>query len=117
MGILKGVHVLIAEDDFLIASSLEELIETHGGTSLTLSSVAELMRVDPTPFDVALFDRTLSDGEVDEVAQELAAKGLPYAMQSGADLSGDIPEGCIGVLGKPVSETQLVSLLSAYGKS
>lgn len=117
MGKLRGVRVLIAEDDFLIASSLGDLVEAHGGTSLILSSVGELAQVDPTQFDVALLDRTLSDGEVDEVAKELTAKGLPYAIQSGDDLKGEMPEGCIGVLGKPVSETQLINLLSAYGKS
>ena len=84
---LRGIKVLIAEDEAVVAFDLEFTLGDFGCTVLPpVASAAEALalmaRERP---DVALLDVSLNDGPSTPVARELVAAGVPYAVTSGYD--------------------------------
>src|SRR5919199_1047421 len=108
---LRGIRVLIAEDEAVVAFDLEFTLNDFGCTVLPpVASVADALalmaRERP---DVALLDVSLNDGPSTPVAQALAAAGIPYVVTTGYDseqltepLLRDVPQ-----LGKPYQATEL----------
>ena len=119
---LRGIRVMIAEDEAVVAFDLEFTLGDFGCTVLPpVASVADalaLMARDRP--DVALLDVSLSDGPSTPVARELLAAGVPYAVTSGYDteqiaepLLRDVPQ-----LGKPYQATELRdTLLRLVGRA
>ena len=112
---LRGIKVLIAEDEAVVAFDLEFTLNDFGCTVLPpVASVADALallgRERP---DVALLDVSLNDGPSTRVAGELAAAGVPYVVTTGYDseqlgepLLRDAPQ-----LGKPYQSAELHDLL------
>jgi DNA-binding response OmpR family regulator len=110
---LNGLNVVVAEDDFLIAQHIEDLLAERGASAHVVSTVRELLTMDLNGTDVAILDNSLLDGDVRSGAQRLAEAGIPVIYQSGraAEELGS-PKGSIGVLTKPVNEAELLRLLA-----
>jgi DNA-binding NarL/FixJ family response regulator len=112
---LRGIRVMIAEDEAVVAFDLEFTLADFGCAVLPpVASVADalglLARERP---DVALLDVSLNDGPSTPVARELAAAGVPYAVTTGYD-SGQLAEPLLRdapQLGKPYQATELHDLL------
>ena len=118
---LDGRHVLLVEDELLIALDLQLSIEDEGasvdladGVASGLAALARHQESQRLP-DVALLDVRLGDGEVFPVADALAAAGVPIVFHSGhaqvADLSDAYPGAA--VLCKPAPIDRVVSALAA----
>ncbi|GGY52867.1 response regulator [Parvularcula lutaonensis] len=114
---LKGLRVLLAEDDFLIATHLEGILSEHGAQVATVAEVADLMAVDPSTVDVAILDHSLTDGEVDGAAERLSDAGVPLIFQSGRETEIREKWTSATILGKPVRDEVLLETLAAYRKS
>lgn len=82
---LTGLCVLIAEDDFLIAMSLEASVEDLGGSVMgPVATAAEgIARVRRTEPHLAFLDVQLRDGLVTPLAALLTRLGVPFALITG----------------------------------
>jgi DNA-binding NarL/FixJ family response regulator len=106
---MASLHVMIVEDEPLIAMALEMLVQDEDGGVVVgscatvgeaLAAIARSPRV-----DVAMLDCNLGREPVWPVADALAARRVPFAFTSGQGVE-DIPErfASAEVLVKPVPD-------------
>lgn len=86
---LRGLRVLVVEDEAMIAMLLEDML---GELGCALAAVVgrpaqALEAIDRGDVEAAVLDVNLSGGTSDEVAKRLMALGLPYVLATGADPS------------------------------
>lgn len=108
---MPSLHVMIVEDEPLIAMALEMLVQDEGGVVVgpyatvasALAGVAGAQRI-----DVAMLDCNLGNDPVWPVADALAGRGITFAFTSGQGAK-DIPQRFAGevILVKPMPD-QLV---------
>lgn len=84
---LRGLKVLIAEDQAMIALDLTATLTEFGCVVLPAapSNVKALAVLRAERPDAALLDVSLADGSVLPVAEALAAIGVPFAVLTGHD--------------------------------
>ncbi|MEG0182862.1 MAG: response regulator [Stenotrophomonas sp.] len=84
---LKGVRVLVAEDEFAIAMFLAEYLQLKGaeviGPAGDLEALGRLL--DSHAVDAALLDINLGGEKVYPLADRLNAAGTPFLLTSGYD--------------------------------
>jgi CheY-like chemotaxis protein len=80
-------RVLLAEDDELMAMALEDLLIDLGYEVVgPASSIRKaLALIDQTPFDVAILDLALTDGESYPIAERLREGAIPFVFATGRD--------------------------------
>lgn len=84
---VRGLKVLLVEDDAITAFDVEGILRDLGCTIVFVApsveeALATLRKQRP---DVALLDLRLKDGRVTPVAHALAAAGVPFAVVTGYD--------------------------------
>lgn len=108
-------HVLIMEDNFLLAQDLSEVVEQElGGDPVAVSTVAEALKIIPDHFEFAFLDIELSDGVSYPAARKLMLSHIPFIFVSGNErvtLPDDFRD--IPFLSKPVPSGRLVRLTKA----
>ena len=115
MEALAGRTLLVVEDEFLILLDLQYMLEEAGACVVTAASVAEgLKAVESAPFDVAVLDVRLPDGEVFPVAEKLKERDVPLVFHSGhaerTELQENFPSAI--ALSKPAPEMELVEAVA-----
>jgi len=110
----RAFAVLIVEDQALIALNIEDVVRRIGSGAVGCAARVSdaLTLIETTPWDAALLDIRLAQGEtVYPVAERLRAKAIPFAFVTAWD--GDIdPRYCdVPVLRKPFGEAELESCL------
>jgi DNA-binding response OmpR family regulator len=111
---LKGLRVLIVEDEVLIADLVQEMLVDLGcvpiGPATTLDKAHALLANET--IDAALLDVRLGRQEVFSLAQALLGRGVPFAFMSGSGVHG-MPQPWQGhpSLGKPFTPDQLAACL------
>lgn len=110
---LAGMRVLVAEDEFLVAMLLEEMLEDLGckvaGPYATLAAALDCAKHEN--YDVAVIDLNLSGEKADPLIAELAHRNVPLAIASGGyDAAKDFQPTT--VLDKPYSLQQLEQALN-----
>lgn len=107
---LRGVRVLVAEDDAVIALCLRETLRDLGCAVLgPLSSVSETLALLATTHpDVALLDVHMADGAITPAACLLAERNVPMIVTTGDDEACRDPalRGAV-FLRKPYSDVTL----------
>ena len=82
---LKGLRLLIAEDEFLLAIMLEQDLQSCGCSTLGpfggLAQATQAARDEP--FDCAILDVNLNGEAVFPLADELVARAVPFVFLSG----------------------------------
>lgn len=110
---LDGCVVLLVEDEFLILLDLQFLLEGAGATVVTATSVAEGLEAANGPYDAAVLDVRLPDGEVFPVARKLGERNVPIVFHSGhartIDLTAEWPTAV--ALEKPAPERILLAAI------
>jgi CheY-like chemotaxis protein len=113
---LRGVRVLVVEDEGLVAMLIEDLLEDLGctvaGSAATLAEAMEL--VQRGGFDFALLDVNLAGEKVAIVAEALDRRDVPFAFASGYGRTG-LPVGFQNrpILQKPFHQRQLAAIIRA----
>jgi CheY-like chemotaxis protein len=80
---MKILHILIVEDEALIAMDLQQIIEDIvAATFVTEASVAGTKKVLHQDLDFAFLDVDVTNGKTFEIAQLLERKHVPYAFVS-----------------------------------
>jgi len=90
---LKGLRVLVVEDEFLVALEVESALEDFGcsvvGPFAKLAKALDAAR--STPVDGAVLDINLNGEMVYPLAEFLAAKEVPFVFITGYT-AADLPE-------------------------
>ena len=113
---LKGLRVLIAEDEALVLMNLEMMVEDAGGEVVGLARTCAhaLELAENEAIDVAILDVNLADREVYDAADLLAERQIPFAFYSGRakreTLDTRFPKA--GYLSKPSSDDEIIRTLS-----
>lgn len=115
-------HVMVAEDNTLVAGAMRLLFEESGFRVTTCSTVAETVAAAASdPVDVLLLDLGLPDGSGLAALAELRRLGaLPRTVvaltgRDEADVASRcIAAGCAAVLVKPVPVRELIAKVAGW---
>lgn len=82
---LEGVRVLVVEDEFLVATLIEDMLESAGCVvSGPIPRVAEALKaVEHETYDAAVLDINLGGVRIDPVADALARRAIPFVFVTG----------------------------------
>lgn len=112
---LRGLRILVVEDEYLIADDLRDAL--LGAAAIVLGPVPSIETakaiVESEPvIDAALLDINLGGRLVFDVADDLVARGVPFAFATGYD-RWSIPERFSEVprLEKPLRLRQVATVL------
>lgn len=85
---LAGCRVLIVEDEFIVADSLEMLLRTAGAEIVgTVPCIEEALSLieSGSKIDIATLDMNLRGRSAAPIADALAARAVPFVFMTGAD--------------------------------
>ena len=85
---LQGCRILIVEDEFIVANSLEMLLRTAGAEIVGLVACIEeaLSLIESgAQIDIATVDMNLRGKSAGPIADALAARDVPFVFMTGAD--------------------------------
>ena len=114
---LKGLRVLVVEDDFDVAEALRADLASEGcevvGPVSTVQEACDLAKTQP--LDAAVLDIALSPGTSAPVARTLLYRGCPFVFVTGFSVVDMLPEELRGhrVLLKPVDGPTLCAAILA----
>jgi len=109
---LRNCHVLIAEDEFMVAESLRHELEDVGaivvGPCATLEQTLAEIASEGERIDGAVLDVNLAEHAVYPAADMLAERGIPFVFTTGYDAS-NLPPRFANVLRceKPISMSRV----------
>ena len=112
-------HVLIVEDNFILAEELGDLVEQDlGGMPVIRNSAEAAIRLLPDAFQLAILDIEVVDGNTYPVARVLRDKGIPFIFVSGNDPDSVPPEfRDAPFISKPYRKEALVRLAKSASGS
>jgi CheY-like chemotaxis protein len=116
---LRGLRILVVEDEFLVSLDLEAMLRELGGEVIGpfagLERATAVARADT--LDVALLDVNVGGQLVTPVADALAARAIPFVFCTGyAAASLPAQHAAVPIVMKPCQPQQLKeALLSALG--
>ncbi len=116
-GALQNMHILIAEDDWLLADTLAVLLEEQGARIVgpTPSAQTAIKMAASSKIDFALVDMNLQDSFSDPLVETLQAKGIPFAILTAyRALPTNCGEYAVATLHKPVDQAKLFDLLQSF---
>lgn len=115
---MNSLPVLVVEDSFLIAASLEDALLEAGHHVRIAGSVAEAeAHMIETGFAAALLDFMLPDGDSLGLARRLHADGCKVAVVSGADRDVVPTDPAIAAhFAKPLEDRELVEWVRSIAR-
>jgi len=113
--LLKGRRILVIEDEPLVAMDIEQHLAAAGCESVGVAGSIDQARrlIAEREFDAALLDANLRGERVDEIAELLTRRNVPFTFASGYDREA-LPAGFAeaGYLSKPFSAGQLCAAIA-----
>ena len=116
-GPLKGLRVLVAEDDAWVAHHVAVTLEEEGARLIgPCSSVADARRLlDEQPVGFVLIDLSLADNFADDLVDDVRARGIPFAIITAFQaLPTNSYDGAEYIFIKPINRQKLVAMLSRF---
>lgn len=112
---LEGLRILVVEDEFLVATLLQDMLESAGCTvSGPIARVADALdAVDHETYDAAVLDVNLGGDRIDPVADALSQRNVPFMFVTGYTM-GALPDSYAKRprLCKPFKMAELLGTLS-----
>ncbi len=113
----RKVHILLLEDNFVIAMDMEDALRGIGYKNVSLASNVDdaLAKIEQASIGLAILDMHLGGPNSFGVARELIKRGIPYMFITGygSDLVRPADLTAAPVLTKPVEKVQLVQELKS----
>lgn len=115
--LLSGLHVLVAEDEYMLASDLRRDLQAQGarvlGPAPTLERTIDLVEAGPR-IDAALLDINLNGDLVFPAADILNERGVPFLFATGYDSSTIPPRFSeVPCCLKPIDNTKILAALKS----
>src|ERR1700730_7236412 len=88
-GMLAGKSVLIIEDEAPIAMSVEFCLQDAGAAVVKIANsiaLAQSALDEGIPFDAAVVDLSVADGNASPLVQVLSERGIPVVVTTGAEV-------------------------------
>jgi DNA-binding response OmpR family regulator len=83
--VLKGIKVLVVEDEYLVAILIEEILQSAG--CIVMGPIPRLPEaldaVDHEDYDAAVLDVNLAGERINPVADALSARNVPFLFVTG----------------------------------
>lgn len=116
-GPLKGLRVLVAEDNSITAEHLGLILEEEGarllGPCRSVADALELLRCREVQF--VLIDLGLADNFADALICDAKARNIPFAILTGfTALPTNAYDGAVAVLHKPLQRKRLLDTLRRF---
>jgi DNA-binding NtrC family response regulator len=113
---LAGKSVLIIEDEALIAMGIESCLQDAGTAAVKITnSIAFARRAldEGNPFDAAVVDLHVADGDASPLVQSLSERGIPVVITTGYELDRGEPAlgRAVAILQKPYSSRDLINAI------
>jgi DNA-binding NtrC family response regulator len=111
---LQGMRILVADDEFLIAVTIEESLCDAGAEVVTAATLTAAMKTaSDEPLSAALLDVRLGRQTTEAVADVLAARGVPFVFYSGQAPPDHMREKHpkAKVLIKPTKQEEIVKMM------
>ena len=112
---LAGKSVLIIEDKALVAMSVESCLQDAGAAVVIANSIALAQSAldEGIPFDVAVVDLLLADGNASPLIQVLSERGIPAVITTGEEVDRGQPDlSKAAILQKPHNESDLINAIT-----
>jgi CheY-like chemotaxis protein len=110
---IRGLRVLLVEDSWIVASSLQAMLEMTG--VLVIGPVTDLAEAVAAAsaggFDVAVMDLDLRGERSDALIGELVRRGYPVIVVSGYEIGEDTADKVEAILPKPFRAEHLLRTL------
>ena len=115
---LEGMHVLVLEDEVLIAMDVEQLCRDCGAADVTIVRDLDQLGPDPfagEPFHAAVLDVMLAGRSTVDFARELFERRIPFVFATGYTDTEGLLDAFAGVeiVDKPYSSTALIKAVAA----
>jgi DNA-binding NtrC family response regulator len=84
--------VLLVEDEALIAMNVESCLQDAGAATIKLTSSLASARAaldEGKPFDAAVVDLHVADGNANPLIEVLSERGIPVVVTTGYDIEGE----------------------------
>ena len=90
---MKGLRVLVADDNLLVSDFMQQILTELGCSVIGPANDLEeaLNAVKTYEIDAALLDVQFGDANILPVAQELAARNIPFILTTGRGDLADLP--------------------------
>ncbi len=115
-GSLAGLHLLVVEDNALIAMDFEATLQEADATVALAASTAEALdQIAAETCHAAVLDVNLEGETSMPVADELARRAIPFMFLSGHGDASVLPPALrhVQLLTKPISGDRLVAAIAA----
>jgi DNA-binding NtrC family response regulator len=116
---LQGMRILVADDEFLIAVTIEETLSDAGAKIVGASTLAAALKTaNDESIAAAVLDVRLGLQTTETVADTLAARGVPFILNTGQSLPDSIHDKRpdVAVLIRPADQGAFVdAVLKATG--
>jgi DNA-binding NtrC family response regulator len=113
---LAGKSVLVIEDEALIAMRVESCLQDAGAAVVVANSVALAQSAldEGIPFDAAVVDLRLADGNASPLIRVLSERGIPVVISTGDEVDRGQPalSKAIAILQKPYAENDLINAIT-----
>lgn len=113
--LLKGMNILLVEDEMMIALLLESVLDSEGCNVVSAGHLEQAaILAAERAFDAAILDVNLHGKRSYPVADTLAARGIPFLFSTGygdTELRGRYPDR--PALAKPYKPDDLILVLLA----
>ena len=116
---LRGMRILVAEDEFLISVVLEDTLSEAGADTVCAATVRAALRdAADEPLTAALLDVRLGRQTTEMVADALAAREIPFLFYSGQELPDKMRDKHPNaqLLLKPVTPCAVIDALRKIAK-
>ena len=119
-GPLAGKSVLIIEDETLIAMGFESCLQDAGAVVKIANSIASAQSAleEGIPFDAAVVDLVVADGNASSLIEVLSERGIPVVITTGdeADQGQPALSKAVAILQKPHADSDLVNTVARFGQ-
>lgn len=114
---LQGLHILVVEDDALIALDCQQSLQDAGATLVEIAkSISEVRSLlSHTNFDVAVIDVFLGTETGIPIAELMVDVGTAFVFCSGTTIDVELPSALKGAvtIQKPYSTSGLIGVIRA----
>jgi CheY-like chemotaxis protein len=113
MSVISGKHILLVEDEAIVALMVEEMLTDLGATVVgPAGTIARGLTLAEREIDAAVLDVNVRDQRIDPIAERLRARRIPMVFATGYGRGAIETAGTAPIIDKPYTREKLAAALS-----